>query len=227
MNTTVFAPRVLGQRQEMKLVMQSLLLTGRILPVGVRLWIRHGFKSSEAQPVEVIYGFALPRDAALRAAQPSGVLDIEDLLVIISGMLEPDGGMPGSTSEMRMANSLVALLFFHSQKNTEDAGVFRIHVQKLIDFLSAERVQQLNNGHQTAAVRILELLETGESGQRPLGAVRQAARSGRESESERVLVEVRNCRRSGRNITQKRQRFLAPEIAKRNNAKKMLGRRSH
>jgi hypothetical protein len=161
MNTTVFAPRVLGQRQEMKLVMQSLLLTGRILPVGVRLWIRHGFKSSEAQPVEVIYGFALPRDAALRAAQPSGVLDIEDLLVIISGMLEPDGGMPGSTSEMRMANSLVALLFFHSQKNTEDAGVFRIHVQKLIDFLSAERVQQLNNGHQTAAVRILELLKQG------------------------------------------------------------------
>jgi Ca-activated chloride channel family protein len=67
-----FGPRVLGQRQEMKLVMQNLLLTGRILPVGARLWIRHDFQCSEPQPVEVIYGFALPREAALRRYRISG-----------------------------------------------------------------------------------------------------------------------------------------------------------
>ena len=67
-----FGPRVRGHRQDMKLVMQNLMLTGRILPVGARLWIRHEFQCSEAEPVEVIYGFALPREAALRRFRISG-----------------------------------------------------------------------------------------------------------------------------------------------------------
>jgi Ca-activated chloride channel family protein len=41
-------------------------LAGRILPVGARLTVRHVFQSQEKKPLEVIYAFALPRDAALR-----------------------------------------------------------------------------------------------------------------------------------------------------------------
>jgi Ca-activated chloride channel family protein len=46
--------------------MQQLWLQGRILPVGARLMVRHVFRSGETKPLEVIYAFAMPRDAALR-----------------------------------------------------------------------------------------------------------------------------------------------------------------
>ncbi len=49
-----------------QLAMQQLWLQGKILPVGARLMVRHVFRSAEAKPLEVIYSFALPRDAALR-----------------------------------------------------------------------------------------------------------------------------------------------------------------
>jgi len=46
--------------------MQRLWLTGRVLPAGARLTVQHVFKSAETKPIEVIYSFPLPRDAALR-----------------------------------------------------------------------------------------------------------------------------------------------------------------
>jgi Ca-activated chloride channel family protein len=49
-----------------ELAMQQLWLQGKILPVGARLMVRHVFRSGETKPLEVIYAFALPRDAALR-----------------------------------------------------------------------------------------------------------------------------------------------------------------
>jgi Ca-activated chloride channel family protein len=49
-----------------QLAMQQLWLQGRILPFGARLIVRHVFRSGETQPLEVIYAFAMPRDAALR-----------------------------------------------------------------------------------------------------------------------------------------------------------------
>jgi Ca-activated chloride channel family protein len=52
--------------------MQRLWLTGRILPVGARLWVRHVFRSSETRPVEAVYAFALPRDATLRRFRIEG-----------------------------------------------------------------------------------------------------------------------------------------------------------
>ena len=52
--------------QEVKLAMQELMLTGTVLPVGAELRVRHLFRSAEKKPVEVIYCFGLPRDAALR-----------------------------------------------------------------------------------------------------------------------------------------------------------------
>src|SRR6516225_34033 len=84
-NAVAFAPRVLGQRQELKLAMQSLFLTGQILPVGARLWIRHEFQSSEPQPIEAVYGFALPPEAALRRFR----ISVEDF-AIASELLPKD-----------------------------------------------------------------------------------------------------------------------------------------
>ena len=67
-----FAPRRAATGEELDLAMQSLWLAGRILPVGAHLVVRHTFRSQEQKPVEVIYSFALPRDAALRRFRVSG-----------------------------------------------------------------------------------------------------------------------------------------------------------
>jgi len=52
--------------------MQRLWLSGRVLPVGARLMVRHVFQSHEKMPLEVVYSFALPRDAALRRFRVTG-----------------------------------------------------------------------------------------------------------------------------------------------------------
>jgi Ca-activated chloride channel family protein len=52
--------------------MQRLWLTGRILAAGGRLTVQHVFRSDEPKPLEVIYSFALPRDAALRGFRVLG-----------------------------------------------------------------------------------------------------------------------------------------------------------
>ena len=67
-----FVPRTQSTGEPLKLSMQRLWLTGRVLPVGARLWARHEFQSQESKPVEVVYGFGLPRDATLRRFRISG-----------------------------------------------------------------------------------------------------------------------------------------------------------
>ena len=57
---------------EISLAMQRLQLSGRLLAVGARLWVRHVFQSQEKRPLEVVYSFALPRDAALRRFRVTG-----------------------------------------------------------------------------------------------------------------------------------------------------------
>ncbi len=57
---------------EVALAMQRLWLTGRIVPVGARLTVWHEFRCAETEPVEAIYTFALPRDAALRRFRVNG-----------------------------------------------------------------------------------------------------------------------------------------------------------
>ncbi len=46
--------------------MQELWLSGTALPVGAHLVVRHGFRSGEDHPIEVVYAFMLPRDATLK-----------------------------------------------------------------------------------------------------------------------------------------------------------------
>jgi Ca-activated chloride channel family protein len=58
--------------EAVSLAMQRLWLSGRVLAAGARLTVRHVFASEEKRPLEVIYSFALPRDAALRRFRVSG-----------------------------------------------------------------------------------------------------------------------------------------------------------
>lgn len=73
MSTAVsFAPLVAATGNAVKLAMQRLWLTGQILPAGARLVVQHVFRSEEDKPLEVIYAFPLPRDAALRRFRITG-----------------------------------------------------------------------------------------------------------------------------------------------------------
>ncbi len=73
MNTAIyFAPVCAQSLNPVRLAMQRLWLGGRLLPAGARLTIQHIFRSQEEQPLEVIYSFPLPRDAALRSFRISG-----------------------------------------------------------------------------------------------------------------------------------------------------------
>ncbi len=58
--------------KEIDLALQELWVTGQVLPTGAALQVRHVFKSTEPKPVEVVYAFGLPRDAALRRFQIVG-----------------------------------------------------------------------------------------------------------------------------------------------------------
>ena len=62
-----FGPLRAPGREAVRLTMQRLWLTGRILSAGAHLTVQHVFQSREEKPLEVVYSFPLPRDAALRA----------------------------------------------------------------------------------------------------------------------------------------------------------------
>ena len=67
-----FAPREAATGKPLKLALQRLWLTGRVLPAGARVVVQHVFRSEESKPLEVIYSFPLPRDAALRSFRITG-----------------------------------------------------------------------------------------------------------------------------------------------------------
>jgi len=68
----VFQPVAAETGKPIELAMQRLYLVGRILGVGARLLVKHTFRSGEKKPLEVIYSFGLPRDAALRRFRITG-----------------------------------------------------------------------------------------------------------------------------------------------------------
>jgi Ca-activated chloride channel homolog len=69
---TSFGPIDAATGKAVSLSMQRLWLTGQILPAGARLVVQHVFRSEEEKPLEVIYSFPLPRDAALRSFRITG-----------------------------------------------------------------------------------------------------------------------------------------------------------
>ena len=72
MNAACMVVRPSGEREAIRLAMQRLWLTGRVYPVGAHLVVKHEFVSSELEPLEVVYSFMLPRDAALRRFRVEG-----------------------------------------------------------------------------------------------------------------------------------------------------------
>ena len=71
-STQGFAPYDAKTGKPIDLAMQKLWLVGRIMGVGARLLVKHVFRSGEKKPLEVIYSFMLPRDAALRRFRVTG-----------------------------------------------------------------------------------------------------------------------------------------------------------
>jgi len=69
---TCFAPIHGKSGEAIHLAMQRLWLTGQVLPSGARLTVQHVFRSGETKPIEIIYAFPLPRDAALRRFRITG-----------------------------------------------------------------------------------------------------------------------------------------------------------
>jgi len=67
-----FAIRDSETGEDVKLAMEELWLTGRVLPIGARLVLRHVFKSAEKKPLELVYTYGLPRDATLRSFRVVG-----------------------------------------------------------------------------------------------------------------------------------------------------------
>jgi len=67
-----FAPLLAKTGEAVQLAMQRLWLGGQVLPAGARITVEHVFRSAEARPLEVIYSFPLPRDAALRRFRITG-----------------------------------------------------------------------------------------------------------------------------------------------------------
>ncbi|HEY8542505.1 MAG TPA: hypothetical protein VIL29_08975, partial [Pseudothermotoga sp.] len=61
----------------------------------------------------------------------------DDLMVDLAAMIESDGGMPGDSIEDRILISLIVLLYFYQNGNTLEVGAFRVHVKKLIGFLTS------------------------------------------------------------------------------------------
>src|SRR6516164_4817112 len=64
--TSYFAHAVAESGEAVKLAMQRLSRAGKVLPAGARLAVQHTFRSEEDKPLEIVYCFPLPRDAALR-----------------------------------------------------------------------------------------------------------------------------------------------------------------
>src|SRR5688500_1788736 len=67
-----YVPMAAATGKEVSLAMQRLWLTGRVTAAGAKLVVEHVFTSAEVKPIEVVYCFALPRDAALRRFRIEG-----------------------------------------------------------------------------------------------------------------------------------------------------------
>jgi hypothetical protein len=82
----------------------------------------------------------------VQITKSSDSMGTDDRLMELATRLEPDGGMPGGTDTERYTRSFVALLFFVQNGHTPDAGIFRMHVRKLFEYLDAARADRRCRG---------------------------------------------------------------------------------
>lgn len=99
--TGAYAPLGAQSGKPLRLAMQELFLTGRILAVGARVLVRHTFRSAEAKMIEAVYCFPLPRDAALRR------FEIQGDNFIVHSTLKP-AGEAGEDYEKALAEGHLA-----------------------------------------------------------------------------------------------------------------------
>jgi len=71
-DTAPLGPVAARDGAPVELAMQQLFLTGELFAAGGRLVVRHSFVASGSTPVEAVYPFQLPRDAALRRFRVAG-----------------------------------------------------------------------------------------------------------------------------------------------------------
>ena len=71
--------------------------------------------------------------------------------------------MPGRNEELRIANSLIALLSFVAQGSTREAGPFRVHVERLLQYLNPDRIKRLASSQADWVSRALEQIVAGHS----------------------------------------------------------------
>ena len=72
-----------------------------------------------------------------RPVAPAPPRECEDDLIGVAAMLEPDGGMPGGSRTVRAGRSAAAILAFVADGHTLNAGTFRLHVRRLVEFLKS------------------------------------------------------------------------------------------
>jgi Ca-activated chloride channel homolog len=76
-----------------------------------------------------------------------------DSLLELAAMLEPDGGMPGATEEIRKARTLALLCAFAAAGHTLTSGAFRAHVQRIVGFLNSCKLTEEERRELTKARR--------------------------------------------------------------------------
>ena len=84
-----------------------------------------------------------------------------DLLMALAAQLLPDGGLPGSTEEDRLVNSLVLLAAFLAAGHTAHTGAFRLHVRQLANFLTAQVQARASNEFAPAVRALVDRTEAG------------------------------------------------------------------
>ena len=77
----------------------------------------------------------------------------------MAARLQPDGGMPGTTMEERIAATVDGLMRFLEEGHTPKRGAFRSHVLRMVQFL--ERLSRPELGEVLEAVRAGRVLPRG------------------------------------------------------------------
>ena len=102
-----------------------------------------------------------PAPADAGEVAPPSAPDPEDRLLELAGQLEPDGGMPGASDFERAVRTLVAVLAFLSEGHTASSGAFRIHVQRLTQFLETSGFASLADKQSRTARSGLQWIQAG------------------------------------------------------------------
>ncbi len=92
-------------------------------------------------------------------------------LVDLAAMLEPDGGMPGDTPDVRARRTVAAVFAFVAAGHTLTSGAFRLHVTRLVGFLNSVSV-----GPDMEACLIERALKVASTGSAPAGRWLELAR---------------------------------------------------